>query len=163
MRNRLLICTALACAAFALVLTGCGGDDDSTTTTEAASGATGGESAALTVDEFVAEGNAICAAGNDDLDALANETFTAEQPTADQIEQFAGVLVVNVQGQIDALRALSPPEELAGDVDTFLSDAEEVLGQVEADPALLETSDSSDPFIDVNAQAEELGLIECAG
>src|SRR6478609_6725912 len=113
MKNRTLILMALACAALVPVVAGCGGDDETSTTSTAA---------ALTETEFLAQGNAICVAGNKELDQAANDTFTGGQPTEAQIEQFADVLVSNVQGQIDAIRALTPPEELADQVDTFLSD-----------------------------------------
>lgn len=164
MKKRLLICAALLCSAFALVLAGCGDDEDSSTeSTTAVSGATGGEGVALTDEEFIAAGNEICAAGNEEIDQAANETFGGQQPTDAQIEQFAGILVPSIQAQIDGIRALTPPEDLAADIETFLGDAEDALSEVEADPSLLATSDDEGPFADVNAQAVELGLTECAG
>lgn len=163
MRNRLLICVALVCAALVLVVAGCGGgDDSSTTSTQAgASGATGSSGTALTADEFLAQGNAICAAGNKEIDQAGNDTFTGGQPTEAQIEQFAGVLVPSVQGQIDAIRALTPPAELADQVDAFLSDAEDALAQVTDDPSLLATTDNDGPFAAVNDDAKAIGLDEC--
>jgi hypothetical protein len=102
-------------------------------------------------------------AGNKELDQAANDTFTGGQPTDAQIEQFASVLVANVQGQIDAIRELTPPEELADQVETFLSDAEDALAQVEADPSLLAASDTEGPFASVNQQARQIGLDQCGG
>jgi hypothetical protein len=155
MKKRLLICAALLCAAFALVLVGCGDDEESSTETTAAT--------ALTDEEFVDQGNEICAAGNEEIDQAANETFAGQQPTDAQVEQFAGILIPSIQAQIDGIRALTPPEDIAADVETFLSDAEDALAEVEADPLLLVASDDEGPFADVNAQALELGLTECAG
>jgi hypothetical protein len=159
MKKRLLVCTALLCAAFALILAGCGDDEDSTTE----SSATGGEGVALTDEEFIAQGNEICAAGSEEIQQAANETFGGQQPTDAQIEQFAGILVPSIQAQIDGIRALTPPEDLAADVETFLSDAEDALADIEADPTLLAASDDEGPFADTNVQAVELGLTECAG
>ena len=164
MKNRVLICVALLCAAFTFVLAGCGDDEDSSSdTTTAVSGATGGEGVVLTADDFVDQANEICAAGNEEVDAAANDVFGGQQPTDAQIEEFASILVPSIQAQIDGIRALTPPEDLAADVDTFLSDAEDALSEVEADPSLLAASDNEGPFGDVNAQAAELGLVECAG
>jgi hypothetical protein len=164
MRNRITLVVALLCATSAFVVAGCGGDDEEpTTSTEATSGATGTDGVALTEEEFVAQGNEICAAGNEEIDQAANETFAGQEPTDAQVEQFAGILVPSIQAQIDGIRALTPPEDLAADVDTFLADAEDALAEVEADSSLLLASDEEGPFADVNAQAVALGLTECAG
>ncbi len=150
--KKLMILASLAVVLSALVVTGCGGDDDESTT----------EATALTTEEFLAQGNEICATGNEAIDTIANDVFTGGEPSPEQLENFAELFVENVQGQIDAIRVLTPPEELAADVDTFLTDAEDVLGQVEDDPTLLSVSDSAGPFADVSAQAKEIGLTECA-
>lgn len=155
MKSRTVILAFVVLAASALVVAGCGGDDEEP--------ATETEEVALSEEEFLAQGNEICAAGNDALEQIANDTFAGQQPTEAEIEQFAGLLVENVQGQIDAIRVLPPPEELATDVEAFLGDAEDVLAEVEDDPSLLAASESDDPFADINAQALELGLTECAG
>jgi hypothetical protein len=154
MRYRTLILMALACAALVLVVGGCGGDDESSSTTSTA--------AALTETAFLAQGNAICIAANKELDQAANDTFTGGQPTDAQIEQYAGVLVPNVQGQVDAIRALTPPEDLADQVDTFLADAEDALAQVSDDPSLLLTSDDNGPFSSISQEARQIGLDKCA-
>jgi hypothetical protein len=152
MRNRLLIPLALLAAGGALAVTGCGDDDETTT------------SASLTEDEFVSQANEICATGDKEIDAVARETFTGQEPSDAEVEQFAtDVVIPSIQGQIDAIRALTPPEEIAGDVTTFLDDAEAALAEVEDDPLLLQASDNAGPFADVNDQADALGLTECAG
>lgn len=164
MRQRTLTAFALIAALAALFVAGCGGDDETTSSTTAgASGATGATGTALTTEEFLKQGNAICAAGNEEIESAANQMFSG-QPTEAQLEQFAtDTLVPSVQGQIAALRALTPPEDLADQVDTFLTDAESALGEVESDPSLVAASGSDDPFADVNAQAKDVGLAECAG
>jgi hypothetical protein len=163
MRRHRLGALALAAAA-ALTLAGCGDDEETTTTPSGASGASGVTGAALTEDEFVSQANEICAQGGDEIDQAIEETFGNQQPSEADLEQFAtDVLVPGIQAQIDGVRALAPPEEIAADVETFLDDAEAALGEVEADPSLLLAGDTpDDPFADVNAQAEALGLTECA-
>ena len=164
MKNRLLIPFAILAALGAIAVAGCGGDDETTESTTAVSGTSGVVGAALTEDEFVSQANAICKAGDKEVNQAGNELFGGQQPTEAQIEQFAkDILVPSVQGQIDAIRALAPPEDIAGDVTTFLDDAEAALGEIAADPSLLQASDNEGPFADVNEQADALGLTECAG
>ena len=153
MRNRILISVAAAAIAFA----GCGGDDDEPTTAESAT-------AALTEEEFVTQANEICATGAAEIDQAAEELFGNEQPTDEQVEQFAtDVVVPGIEAQIDGVEALVPPEDIAGQVDTFIADARAALAEVAADPSLILAGDTpEDPFADVNAQAEALGLPECA-
>ncbi len=162
MRNRMLIPFVLLAATGTLAVAGCGGDDETTSTDT--SGATGTAGVALTETEFVEQGNAICEAGDKEITQAGDELFGGGQPSDAQLEQFAtDILLPGVQSQIDGIRALPAPEEIADDVSTFLDDAESALDEVEADPSLLAASDNEGPFADVNAQAEDLGLTSCAG
>ena len=161
-------------ASLALLLTlgllaaGCGDDDETTTstTTEAtgASGASGasGEAGAtgLLPAEFAAEGNAICKAGNQELNQ-AFKKFDSEPKGAELKKLVSDTVVPNIQGQIDAIRALPAPSEGADELETFLADAESAVAELEADPGALTEGD--DPFEGVNEQAKTLGLDECAG
>ncbi len=161
MKNRLLIPFALLAALGALAVAGCGGDDETTeaTTESGASGVTG---TALTQEEWATQADAICAAGDKEINAAGNELFGAQQPSEAEIEQFANdVLVPSIQGQLDAIRALTPPEDIADDVTVFLDDANAALDEIRDDPSLVAVSDSESPFADVNAQADELGLTKC--
>jgi hypothetical protein len=141
----------------ALLLVGaaaCGGDDDGD---------------ALSQEEFVRQGNAICAEGNETLDAAIEEAFgdlqEGEEPSADEIaEVFQESGIPSIQKQIDDLGDLEPPENMSDDVDQLLDDAQAALDdleeQIEDDPNAFLNSDE-DPFADVNQQAGELGLTEC--
>jgi hypothetical protein len=152
---------AAVAVAGGLAFAGCGGDDDeSTTTSEGASGASGVlGAAALTEDEFATQGNEICSAGDKDLDAAGQAL--GENPSQDDLDAYVtDTLVPGIQAQIDAIRALPAPEATSSDVETFLDDAQEQLDQLESDPSLVSDQDL---FADVNAQATELGLTECAG
>lgn len=155
MTNRILIPFALIGAVGALAVAGCGGGEDSSSTSTSAG-------APLTEAAFVSQGNDICAAGNKELGQAANESFVDRNPTDAQLQQFADVAVPNIQGQIDAVRALQPPESMAADVTTFLDDAQDALDQAENDPSVFAAGGSNDPFADVNDEATQLGLDVCA-
>ena len=164
MKNRLLIPFALLVALGALAVAGCGGDGDTTSDTTGASGTSGVTGAALTEDEFVSQANAICKAGDQGINQAGEDVFGGQKPSQAELDQFVTDTVVpSIQGQIDAIRALTPPEDIADDVTTFLDDAEAALSEVEDDPSLLQASDNDGPFADVNDQADALGLTECAG
>ena len=162
MKNRLLIPFALLAALGALAVAGCGGDDDTTDTTAGASGASGVSGAALTEQEWLTQADAICAAGNKEIDQAGNDLFGGQQPTDAQIEQFANdVLIPNVQGQHDAIEALTPPETMADDVTQLLDDLDAALNEVRDDPSSIAASDNAGPFAQVNQEAKDLGLKEC--
>lgn len=141
-----------AVTAVALGFVACGGDDDGETSATTA--------AAISEDEFVAQGNQICADGTEELDAAQEDAFSGGQPDAADLEAYVtDTFIPNIQGQIDALRALGAPEGQEDEVNQFLDDAQESLDALEDDPSSL----GEDTFADVNEQAVELGIGECAG
>ena len=161
MKNRLLIPFALLAALGALAVAGCGGDDDTSSTT-GTSGASGASGTALTQDEWAKQADAICATADKEVDATGRELFGNEQPSQDQIDEFVSDTVVpSIQGQLDAIRALTPPEDIADEVTAFLDDANAALDEVRDDPSLVSAEGGDSPFADVNATAKELGLQEC--
>jgi hypothetical protein len=119
----------------------------------------------LSREEFLQQGNQICSEGNARLDAAAEETFgdltQDEKPSTEQLASFHTTLVSDVQGQIDDIAELKPPEELEADVDNLLQRAQGALDQVEqAGPQALLSEE--DPFAEVNRLAGDIGLTECA-
>ena len=146
--HRLLAVVATA----VLLAAGCGGDDD------------GGGGERLTREEFVTQGNAICAAGNERLDAMFEELFPTEEDFADpdKQEEAKDNFVEDIQGQIDDVGELEPPEDMEADVEEFLDTAQEALDQVEEMSAEEFFGLEEDPFAEVSEQAEALGLTECA-
>ena len=161
---------ATALAAVALLGAGCGDDDDetttTTTTTSGASGATGatGEAGSATAlpAEFIDEADAICAEGDDAIDAEAEETFQDGQPSEkDQLAFVEDTVVPNVRQQLKDLKALDPPAEGADDFQALLDNANDALDQIESDPQAF--IGGEDPFVEVNKQAQELGLQACGG
>jgi hypothetical protein len=154
---------ALLLALLALVAAGCGDGDDeetttsTTTTTAGASGATGeaGEEAGLLPSDVIAEGNEICAEGNEEIAQAFGQVDPNAKPA--EIERVVTDEVVpNIQSQIDELRELDDSDELA----SVLDDAEETLGEIEDDPQLITSGDN--PFADINEDLSELGLTACA-
>ena len=145
--------SAMAAALSALLLfavSGCGDDETTSSTT------------ALTKQEFLDQGNAICDAGNKDIDAEAQDIFSGgKQPSSDELEQFAtGTLIPSVQGQIDDLRALGAPEGDEEQVSQILDSAESDLSDLKSDPSLIA---SGDPFAETNQELKAYGLTTCAG
>ena len=142
-----------ATMAIALVAAGCGDSDDDTTT------------ASITKAEFLKQGNAICKAGNDEIDsefekfAEENNLSEDEEPTQAQFEEAAeDFLLPSVSRQVEEVRALGVPEGEEDAVNAFLDSAEAEVEAIEADPSLLE----GDAFEDVNKEADAIGLSACS-
>lgn len=118
---------------------------------------------ALSEEEFVDQANEICADGSERLDALSadiEEELGGEEPTEEQIAEFAGDFADELRGQIEDLRNLEGPSDLEGELDSILDDGEQIADQLDEDPSSL-TSDE-DAFDDINSRFEALGLDECA-
>lgn len=162
----------------ALGLTGCGGGDDSdgdagdapSSETSAADETSApaetdtpaqtedpADGGGLSKEAFVAQANAICAAGSEAIEA---GSALVDPDNPETINTFAtSVLVPSVRAQIAAIRALSIPgadeEALTG----VLDDADAALDEIEADPSLLTSGE--DPFAAVNEALNAYGLTEC--
>jgi hypothetical protein len=129
-----------------LAIAGCGDD--------------GGD--ALSEEEFVEQANEICAEGEAELQEAG---AALDDPTSEDVAEFAGVYEENVSDQIDELDDLEAPESIADDVDAVLTDAREALEdavQLLHDDPEAAFAEEEDPFADVNEQLTELGLDECA-
>lgn len=168
MLTRVMTLLALALAA-GLIAAGCGDDDDETTTTSstttAATGATGATGAAtgepLSQAEFIKEADAICAAGDKKINA-AGQQLGPGKPSDQEFEQFTTeTLVPEIQAQIDAIRALTPPEGDEDEVSAILDAAQGAVDQLDQDPSLLNEQSGDDPFKEANQLAKDYGLKEC--
>jgi len=169
--RRTLTILAIAVLALGSVAAGCGGDDDETTTstissTTEDSGATGASGASDVSPEraaLIAEADAICAEGDEEIDAAARETFANGEPSAAEQEAFVEDTVVpSIQDQLDQLSELDPPEADADEFQSIIDGAQSALDEIEANPESL-GGGPDDPFADVNAQAQEFGLTKCGG
>jgi hypothetical protein len=141
----------LGAALVSLLAVGCGSSGDSTTDS----------TATLTKAEFVKQGNAICDAGNKEIQAGFEEVIPkGKQPTKAQIsEAMETVLIPSVSKQVEEIDALGAPEGEEEAVEKFLTSAEEELEKGEEEPEAL-ASDSS--FDQTSKDAQAIGLTSCA-
>lgn len=139
----------LCVAALAVAAAGCGDDDER-----------------LSSEEFLEQGNAICANSNDELDAAFEELGNDQPSTDEAVSLFEDTFVPTVRAQLDDLRELNPPEELEDESSQLFDDVDAAIGEIEQmiedDPEAFFESDEN-PFADVNERATELGLVECGG
>jgi hypothetical protein len=147
--NRLIAVFA-ALAAIALIAAGCGSDDSTTDST-----------ASLTKAEFVKQGNAICDAGNQEINAGFEKALPKgkEPSKAELDEAMETVLIPSITKQIEEIRALGAPEGEEEAVEDFLVGAEEELEKGEEEPASLATEAS---FKKTSQEAKAIGLTSCA-
>jgi hypothetical protein len=167
---RITTLLALALAA-GLIAAGCGDDDDdtttssTTTTTEAgATGATGATGEPLTKEEFIVEADAVCKAGDQKIDAGAQETFGGggNPGKAEQEAFVVEVVIPSIQEQVDGIAALTPPEGDEDEVAAIVDAAQAAVDQIEEDPSALTGGGSGpDPFAEANKLAKEYGLEVC--
>jgi hypothetical protein len=144
--KRYLILMLGCVVATGLIAAGCGSDD---------SNDSGGGGDALSKEDFLAQGNQICKDGNAALNA-ADGPAGQDQASLDAF--VTDTFVPNVQGQIDDIRALTPPDDIADAVNTALDDSQTDLDAVKNDPS----SVANDTFADVRQEFTDIGLTECA-
>jgi hypothetical protein len=156
-----LLALLASVVAIALVAAGCGSSSDTTGSTEASE-------SSLTKAEFVKKGNAICAAGNKEIEEqfadFAKEEDLNEKapPTKAQSKNAAEkVLIPTISGELEGLRNLGTPEGDEGEVDAILTAAEEGLEKGEEDPVALIEEEGGDPFAKADELANEYGLSVC--
>ena len=120
----------------------------------------------LSSGEFKKQGNAICAEGNRQIDAAAEQVFAGlsenQEPSPEQLAAFATVAVPNIKQQVEDVAALEPPKSLKAKVKKLVKTARAAVAKVETNPSLL-ADEKNDPFAATNKQAKKLGLKECAG
>jgi hypothetical protein len=144
-----------ATLAFILVAGGCGSSSKSSTSASASTSAT---TPALSKPQFLAQGNAICAQGNQRLGAA--DKALGNQPSKAQITAFvASAFAPDIQGQIDGLRALRAPASEQATVSTMLGAAQSDLNKIKVNPALLAGGAG---FADFAPLAHSYGLTACA-
>jgi hypothetical protein len=145
---------AAALIAGALVA-GCGSSSSTETT------------AALSKAEFLVEGNAVCVKGEKAQEAEVNAYVkkhgleNKKPSTAQAAEMVETIFAPNIQGQIDGVKALTPPSSLENQVETAIELSEEALEKVEADPSLIFSNQES-PFAEAGKELHSLGLTKCA-
>jgi len=91
---------------------------------------------------------------------VARDQFGSAQPTQQELATFASDTVVpNLQGQLDDLRALTPPEGDSETTSAIYVSLEEAVNALEADPA---GALNNNPDLDQATRlASDYGLITC--
>lgn len=133
-------------AALALIAAGCGDDEESTP---------------LTKEEFIAQADAICVAGDEEINAAAEEQFgdlTEEPPVSEQEAFLADVVASSYAERTEEIGALTPPEEDAEEVDALMASLEELTGQISDDPAAVLEATEEPEYARL---AQEYGLQNC--
>ncbi|MCW2845071.1 MAG: hypothetical protein JWN22_2987 [Nocardioides sp.] len=142
--------------AVGLAVSGCGGKDDSGAKADPSASPT----LSITTADFTTQANAICAAGNTDIQTAAGAL--GDSPTQEQMDAFASdTLVPNIQGQHDGIEELGAPDGSEADVTAMLDSLQSGIDAVTADPSII--SGDTDPFGEANDLAAGLGLTDCTG
>ena len=133
--------------------------------TGAAAGCGGDDEEPLSKAEYIKQGDAICKKANAELEREAEEMFrdlgSNERPSEEQLSTFVEDLIKpKIQGQVDDLRELSPPEGDEETVNAIYEKVEEGLSKVEGDPQLLLSDD--DPLQPATDAAADYGFKDCS-
>lgn len=152
--SKRLIVTLAGIAAIAVIAAGCGsGSDDSTSS--------------LTKAEFIAQADAICKKGNDEIEAnfeafaKKNGLKGNEEPSKAQgVEISETILLPSIESQSEELRDLEVPNGDEAEISAMLESLDQGVEEAEEDPESLFAS-KSDPFGPANKKAKEYGLKVC--
>lgn len=152
--SKRLIVTLAGFGAIAAIAAGCGSSSD-----ESASSPTKAE--------FIAQADAICKQGNDEIEADF-ETFAKEngikeneEPSKAQgVEISETILLPNIENQAEELRDLEVPNGDEAEISAMLASLDQGVEEAEEDPEALFTA-KSDPFGPANKKAKEYGLKVC--
>jgi hypothetical protein len=153
--SKRIIALLAALAALALIVAGCGGGSSSTESTSSLSKA-----------EFLKEGNAVCAKGNEEIEetfeSFAKEHNLSEKnpPSEDELQEVASEILPIISNQIEGVRDVGIPSEGGQGIEDALNAAEEALEEAEEDPTAF-TGEKDDPFKKANKMATEVGLTAC--
>ena len=134
-----------------LGVAGCGSSGTSSSSSTAPA-----STPAITKAEFLTKANAICAKGDQKIQA-AQQAFGKKQPS---LKQIAASEVPNIQAEIDGIRALGTPSGDAAKVATMIATAQTDLNKVKGDPSLLTRKTSA--FVGFANVAHPYGLTACA-
>lgn len=134
-----------AVVALAAIAAGCGSSSDDSSTSS------------LTKADWVAQADAICQQGNQQINQAAHEQFANQKPTAAEVQQFVtGTALPNTQTQVDKIKALGAP---SGDDDQVNHILDAV--QADIDKAKAAGDIENTTFADGNSLARQYGLKVC--
>jgi hypothetical protein len=143
----------LGAMALALLVAGCGGGETS-----------GGEdtgASTLTKAQFLRLGNAICAKGNEEIDAVYGR-YAGKLPGEAKMNQVAQEIVPPVRRKVvRRLRALDPPPREEKRVEAILAAMEEGIEKGEEDAASLRAAGPAYAFWRAYNMEIDYGLVKC--
>jgi hypothetical protein len=159
MHSNRLIPVLLIVPCLALGAAGCGSDKKD-------SSSTNGSSASISKKEFLRKGNAICAAGNKEINSQGKKLFGTQQkqkkPSKSEMRQFATVVLIpSVQKQVDQIKALGTPKGDEAKVNAILDAAQQGIDESKKNPLVLTDEGGKDPFKKANKLARDYGLKVC--
>ena len=139
--------SSVAAVLVALALgAGCGDD-----------GSSSGET--LTKAEFIEQADAICAAGNEELNSLEPDFNTGKNP-AQIVDSFVSEQLIPVlQTEHDEIEALGAPEGDEAEVENLLASLQGAIDAAEEDPLAFVIGDEA--IAEADKAAEAYGLKEC--
>jgi len=139
-RASLTVVVALAAGAFA---GGCGGEDPK--------------------EEYIAEGDEICARGTFKIGRTAQARFGSPAPPPEQAPQFARQIIVPTLQQrvVDKLRELDPPEGDDETVAAIYDELERAIDRLEENPDLINAPNTGGAFNEANRLAVDYGFKQC--
>jgi len=154
--SKRLIATLAGAMAIAIVAAGCGSSDDGTET-----------AVVLTKTEFIAQGDAICKKGSeqieDEANAFAEENdIDTNKPTKEEQEEvISGVLGPALQKQADEISALGAPDGEEEKTEAIVAALESGAEELEDDPGTLLEESGTGPLDKANELANKFGFKEC--
>lgn len=129
-----------------------------------------GEKRRLSAEEFQAQGNAICTAGDAELQKEGQKLLGDGKmvPTPEALADFFKDEALPIaRKKLDQLEKLEPPEKDEKAVGEMISAGREATEEVEEgleeNPAGFLAGRGPDPFAEFDEMAAELGLDECVG
>jgi hypothetical protein len=72
------------------------------------------------------------------------------------------IIVPNIQGQINGVKALAEPASLEGQVEEAVELAEKGVEEIEAEPAMALGNSGPNPFAAAGKVLHSMGLTQCA-
>lgn len=107
-------------------------------------------SGSISKTEFLAQGNALCATFNAEMEA-AQATIASDE---DAVVFLSDTLVPGLRALLRSIEDLGYPEGDAEHIQGLIDDTDDVLDQVAADPEGYAQA-TSDPFAEINAQLRD--------
>jgi hypothetical protein len=136
-----ILTVALAASAFAA---GCGDDTDPK-------------------EEYIADGDEICARGTFKIGRTAQDRYGNPAPPPEQTATFAREIIVPTLQQkvVDKLRELDPPEGDEQQVEAIYEELERGIGRLEENPDLINEPNTGGAFNEANRLAVDYGFKQC--